>query len=163
MMISGVALTLVTCLLIQWIAKKWWQKDISQNYTHTHKYKEPVLPKLLNKVPNVLEVCDAIQKCQVRSLGQIQEFKHITNKLTMWHMRIIWISQVRKIKTATIGIIYNSLLVNVMLVKDLQPKWSTIYCLQTQRGSRTSHHWINTQYYLGRRRRRQFLPVDWQV
>ena len=32
---------------------------------HTYKYKEPVSPKLLNKVPNVLEVCDAVQKCQL--------------------------------------------------------------------------------------------------
>ena len=29
---------------------------------HTHKHKEPVTTKLLNKVSNVLEVCDAVQK-----------------------------------------------------------------------------------------------------
>ena len=34
---------------------------------HTHKYKEPVPSELLNKVPNVPEVCDVVQKCQLDS------------------------------------------------------------------------------------------------
>ena len=30
--------------------------------SHTHKHKEPITTKLLNKVSNVLEVCDAVHK-----------------------------------------------------------------------------------------------------
>ena len=30
---------------------------------HTHKHNEQVTTELLNKVSNVLEVCDAVQKC----------------------------------------------------------------------------------------------------
>ena len=32
---------------------------------YTHKHKDPVPSKLFNKVPNMLEVCDAVQKCQL--------------------------------------------------------------------------------------------------
>ena len=32
---------------------------------HTHKHKEPVIAKLLNKVLNVPYVCDAVQICQL--------------------------------------------------------------------------------------------------
>ena len=31
----------------------------------THKHKEPVPTELLNKISNVPEVCDAVQKCQL--------------------------------------------------------------------------------------------------
>ena len=37
---------------------------------HTHKHKEPVPTELLNKVLDVLEVCDAVQKCQLDLLDK---------------------------------------------------------------------------------------------
>ena len=51
---------------------------------HTHKYKEPVPPKLLNKVPNVSEMCDAIQKCQLDPLDKFKDSNMLskTNKVT---------------------------------------------------------------------------------
>ena len=37
---------------------------------HTHKYEEPVPPELLDKVSNVLEVCDLAHKCQLDPLDK---------------------------------------------------------------------------------------------
>ena len=34
----------------------------THTHKHTHKHNEPVPPELLNKVLNVPEVCDAVQK-----------------------------------------------------------------------------------------------------
>ena len=36
---------------------------------HIHKYEEPVPLKLFNKVPNVPEVCDVVQKYQLDPLN----------------------------------------------------------------------------------------------
>ena len=37
---------------------------------HTHKRKEPVTTELLNKISNVPEVCDAVQKYQLVPLNK---------------------------------------------------------------------------------------------
>ena len=42
-------------------------------YTHTHKYEQLVPLELLNKAPNVLEVCDAVQKCQLDSSDKFKD------------------------------------------------------------------------------------------
>ena len=40
---------------------------------HTHKYEESVPPELLNKVPNVPQVCDSAQKCQLDPLDKSKD------------------------------------------------------------------------------------------
>ena len=51
---------------------------------HTHKYEEPGSPELLNKVPNVPEVCDAVQKYQLDPLDKSKDSNMIskTNNVT---------------------------------------------------------------------------------
>ena len=43
---------------------------------HTQEHKEPAPTEFLNKVSNVLEVCDTVQM-SIRPLGQIQEFEYV--------------------------------------------------------------------------------------
>ena len=51
---------------------------------HTHKYKELIQPELLNKVPNVPEVYDAVQKCQLASSDKSKDSNMLskTNNVT---------------------------------------------------------------------------------
>ena len=52
---------------------------------HTNEYEEPVPPELLNKVPNVPEVCDAVQKCQLdpsdksKDLNMLSKINNVTH------------------------------------------------------------------------------------
>ena len=51
---------------------------------HTHKYKEPVPPELLNKVLNIPYMCDADQKCQFDPLNKSKDSNMLskTNNVT---------------------------------------------------------------------------------
>ena len=51
---------------------------------HTRKHKKQVPPELLNKVLNVPEVCDAVQKCQLDSLDKSKDLNMLskTNNVT---------------------------------------------------------------------------------
>ena len=45
---------------------------------HTNKHEEPVPPELLNKVLNVPEVCDAVQKCQLDPLDKSKDLNMLS-------------------------------------------------------------------------------------
>ena len=45
---------------------------------HTHKHEEPVTTELLNKVTNVLEVCDAQR--QQKDNGESKQYQHYGNE-----------------------------------------------------------------------------------
>ena len=50
---------------------------------YTHKHKEPVTTELLNKVSNVPEVCDAVQKCQLDHLDKSKNSNVISQTSNM--------------------------------------------------------------------------------
>ena len=88
---------------------------------HTHIYEKPVPPELLNKIPNVPEVCDAVQRCQLDPLDKSKGSNMLSKTSNMTHANgIDHLSQ--EIKTTTINMINNSLTINMMVVEDTTTK-----------------------------------------
>ena len=52
---------------------------------HTYKYKEPVPPELLNKVSNVPEVCDAVQKYQLDPSDRSKDSNMLSKRNNLTH------------------------------------------------------------------------------
>ena len=56
---------------------------------HTHKYEEPVPPELLNKVPNVPEVCDLAHKCQLDPSDKSKDSNMLSKTNNVTHAKDI--------------------------------------------------------------------------
>ena len=56
---------------------------------HTHKYEEPVPPELLNKVPNIPEVCDLAHKCQLDPLDKSKDLNMLSKTNNVTHAKDI--------------------------------------------------------------------------
>ena len=52
---------------------------------HTHEYDEPVPPELLNKVLNLSEVCNAVQKCQLNPLDKSKDWNMLSKTKYVTH------------------------------------------------------------------------------
>ena len=57
---------------------------------NTHKYKEPVTTKLLNKVSNVPEVSDAVQKCQLNPSNKSKHSNMLSKTNNVTHTNDIY-------------------------------------------------------------------------
>ena len=56
---------------------------------HTHKHEEPVTTELLNKVLNVPEVCDAVQKCRLDPSNKSKNSNMLSKTSNMTHKQMI--------------------------------------------------------------------------
>ena len=101
---------------------------------HTHEYEELVPPELLSKVPNVSQVYDLAQKCQLDLLGKSKDLNMLLKSNNMKHTRDIdFLSQENQdyynqhdqqfvvckhdgIKNTTTKVIDNLLFVNKMVI-----------------------------------------------
>ena len=52
---------------------------------HTRKHKEPVPTELLNKVSNVPEICDMVQKCQLDPSDKFKNSSMLSKTIKMTH------------------------------------------------------------------------------
>ena len=52
-------------------------------YLHTHEYEESVPPELLNKVPNVPEVCDLAHKCHLNPSDKSKDSNMLHDSLSV--------------------------------------------------------------------------------
>ena len=59
---------------------------------NTHKHEELVTNELLNKVSNVPEGCDAVQRCQLDPLNKSKNSNMLSKTSNMTHTQIISIS-----------------------------------------------------------------------
>ena len=55
--------------------------------SHTHDYKELVLPELLSKVPNVSQLCESTQKCQVDPLDKSKDSSMLSKTNNTTHAK----------------------------------------------------------------------------
>ena len=62
---------------------------IIELHTHTHKYKESVPPELLSKAPNISQVCDSAQKCQLDPLKKYKDSNMILKISNTTHTKDI--------------------------------------------------------------------------
>ena len=58
---------------------------------HTHKQENPVTTELLNKVSNVPEVCDAVQKCQLDPSNKSKNLKILSKTNNETHTNDIYL------------------------------------------------------------------------